>query len=65
MQAAGLAEIEAAKADGRWEAAYAPASKAKPPPDLQEALDATPKAAAFFTTLTGANRYATFIGSGQ
>jgi len=58
MQTAGLAEIEAAKADGRWEAAYAPASKAKPPPDLQEALDATPKAAAFFTTLTGANRYA-------
>ncbi|WHS33945.1 YdeI/OmpD-associated family protein [Brucella sp. NM4] len=44
-------------ADGRWEAAYAPASKAAVPRDLQTALDANPKAAAFFATLTGANRY--------
>lgn len=58
MRPAGLAEIDAAKADGRWDAAYAPASKAQPPPDLQAALDASPKAAAFFATLTGANRYA-------
>ena len=54
----GLAQIEAAKADGRWDAAYAPQSKAEVPPDLQAALDQSPKAAAFFTTLTGANRYA-------
>ncbi len=54
----GLAQIEAAKADGRWEAAYAPASKAEIPADLQAALDKSPKAAAFFATLTGANRYA-------
>lgn len=54
----GMAEIEAAKADGRWDAAYAPASKAEVPADLQEALDANTKAAAFFATLTGANRYA-------
>jgi uncharacterized protein YdeI (YjbR/CyaY-like superfamily) len=54
----GLAQINAAKADGRWDAAYAPASKAEVPPDLQAALDARPKAAAFFATLTGANRYA-------
>ena len=54
----GLAQIEAAKADGRWEAAYAPASKAEIPADLQTALDRSPKAAAFFETLTGANRYA-------
>lgn len=58
MQASGLLEIEKAKSDGRWEAAYAPASKAEIPPDLQDALDANPKAAAFFSALTGANRYA-------
>ncbi len=58
MVAAGLAEIEAAKADGRWDAAYAPASRATVPTDLQAALDANRKAARFFATLTGANRYA-------
>lgn len=54
----GLAQIEAARTDGRWDAAYAPASKAQVPPDFQAALDQSPKAAAFFETLTGANRYA-------
>jgi uncharacterized protein YdeI (YjbR/CyaY-like superfamily) len=58
MRAGGLAQVEAAKADGRWEVAYAPASKAEVPPDLQAALDQSPAAAAFFATLTGANRYA-------
>ena len=58
MRPAGLAEIEAAKADGRWDAAYAPASTAQVPPDLQAALDVSPEAAAFFATLKGANRYA-------
>jgi len=58
MTPAGASEIEAAKADGRWEAAYAPASTAAVPPDLQTALDASPLAAAFFATLSGANRYA-------
>ncbi|MFM9864114.1 MAG: YdeI/OmpD-associated family protein [Micropepsaceae bacterium] len=58
MRSAGEAEIKAAKADGRWDAAYAPASTAQVPPDLQAALNATPKAAAFFATLKGANRYA-------
>ncbi len=58
IQASGQLEIDKAKADGRWEAAYAPASKAEVPTDLQTALDANPKAAAFFATLTGANRYA-------
>jgi uncharacterized protein YdeI (YjbR/CyaY-like superfamily) len=58
MQAPGQLEIDKAKADGRWKAAYAPASEAEVPPDLQSALDANPKAAAFFATLTGANRYA-------
>jgi uncharacterized protein YdeI (YjbR/CyaY-like superfamily) len=58
MQAAGQAEIEAAKADGRWDVAYAPASTAQVPPDLQVALDASPDAAAFFAALKGTNRYA-------
>lgn len=55
---AGQAEIDRAKADGRWEAAYAPASTATEPDDLKAALDAEPTARAFFDTLTGANRYA-------
>jgi len=55
---AGLAAVEAARADGRWDAAYASASRAEIPADLQAALDANPAAAAFFATLTGANRYA-------
>ncbi|HYJ29683.1 MAG TPA: YdeI/OmpD-associated family protein [Allosphingosinicella sp.] len=57
MRAAGRAEIEAAKADGRWADAYPPHSRAEPPPELRAALDASPKAAAFFATLKGANRY--------
>jgi len=58
MAPAGLAEIEAARADGRWDAAYASQGKAAVPDDLAAALDAAPAARAFFDTLTGANRYA-------
>jgi len=58
MKAAGQAEIDRAKADGRWDAAYAPQSKADVPDDLKKALDAHPKAKAFFAALSGANRYA-------
>ena len=58
MRPRGLAQIEAARADGRWDATYAPASKAEVPADFQAALDGNPEAAAFFATLTGANRYA-------
>jgi uncharacterized protein YdeI (YjbR/CyaY-like superfamily) len=58
MQASGQLEIDNAKSDGRWDAAYAPASKAEVPPDFQAALDTNPRAAAFFATLKGANRYA-------
>jgi uncharacterized protein YdeI (YjbR/CyaY-like superfamily) len=58
MRTAGLAQIEAAKADGRWDVAYASASTAEVPSDLQAALNNSPKAAGFFATLTGANRYA-------
>jgi uncharacterized protein YdeI (YjbR/CyaY-like superfamily) len=58
MQPAGLVQVEAAKADGRWDAAYAPQSTAEVPPDMQAALDDAPAAKAFFATLRGANRYA-------
>jgi len=54
----GLAQIEAAQADGRWEAAYAPARTAEVPDDLRAALDGNREAASFFATLKGANRYA-------
>jgi uncharacterized protein YdeI (YjbR/CyaY-like superfamily) len=58
MRPSGLEEIEAAKADGRWEAAYEGQRTATVPPDLQRELDANPKAAAFFAALSSANRYA-------
>jgi uncharacterized protein YdeI (YjbR/CyaY-like superfamily) len=58
MQPAGMAEVERAKADGRWDAAYDGARTAVVPPDLQAALDARPEALAFFARLDGANRYA-------
>jgi uncharacterized protein YdeI (YjbR/CyaY-like superfamily) len=58
MRAAGLAEVEAAKADGRWEAAYEGQRTAKVPRDLQRELDINPRAAAFFASLDSANRYA-------
>lgn len=57
MAAGGLAEIERAKADGRWEAAYAPQSTSGTPDDLQAALDANPAAKALFDQLDGRNRY--------
>jgi uncharacterized protein YdeI (YjbR/CyaY-like superfamily) len=58
MRPAGLAEVERAKADGRWEAAYASQRTIEVPPDLQAELDARPAAAAFFATLSSQNRYA-------
>ena len=58
MQPAGLRQVELAQADGRWDAAYAGQRTAEVPDDLQAALDADPEAAAFFASLTGANRYA-------
>ncbi|HEX9107507.1 MAG TPA: YdeI/OmpD-associated family protein [Longimicrobiales bacterium] len=58
MRPAGLEQVERARADGRWQAAYDSQSRAEVPPDLQAALDASPAAAAFFRTLNAANRYA-------
>lgn len=54
----GLREVEAAQADGRWEAAYSGPATSTVPDDLATALAASPAATAFFTTLTSQNRYA-------
>jgi uncharacterized protein YdeI (YjbR/CyaY-like superfamily) len=56
MRAAGHAQVEAAKADGRWDAAYAPASKIEVPEDLREALEAAGCADAF-AALKSQDRY--------
>jgi uncharacterized protein YdeI (YjbR/CyaY-like superfamily) len=58
MREAGLREVERAKADGRWDAAYDSPSRIGVPPDLQAELDKRPAAAAFFATLNSTNRYA-------
>jgi uncharacterized protein YdeI (YjbR/CyaY-like superfamily) len=58
MRPAGLAEVEAARRDGRWEAAYDGQRTATVPPDLQRELDANRAAREFFATLDSANRYA-------
>jgi uncharacterized protein YdeI (YjbR/CyaY-like superfamily) len=58
MKPAGLREVERARADGRWEAAYDSFGKATVPVDLQAVLDRNARAKAFFATLDRANRYA-------
>jgi uncharacterized protein YdeI (YjbR/CyaY-like superfamily) len=57
MRPAGIAQVEAAKQDGRWEGAYAPQSTVAVPEDFQEALDASPAASEFFATLKSSERY--------
>jgi uncharacterized protein YdeI (YjbR/CyaY-like superfamily) len=57
MRPPGIAEVERAKADGRWDAAYASVRTMEVPADLQRELDARPQAAAFFATLNSQNRY--------
>jgi uncharacterized protein YdeI (YjbR/CyaY-like superfamily) len=58
MKPAGLEQVELAKADGRWEAAYASPANVQMPDDLQAALDASPKAAEFWDGLNKSNRFA-------
>ena len=58
MQPAGVAAADAAKADGRWEAAYAGQASAEVPEDLAAAIVASPPAQAMFEVLTSVNRYA-------
>jgi uncharacterized protein YdeI (YjbR/CyaY-like superfamily) len=58
MKPAGLRAVEEAQADGRWDAAYDPPSKATVPDDLSRELEKNPRAGAFFETLDSQNRYA-------
>ena len=58
MKPAGLAEVQRARDDGRWDAAYAGQKSMGIPEDLQRELDARPQAAEFFAGLTSQNRYA-------
>lgn len=58
MEPAGLAEVERAKGDGRWDSAYAGPATIEVPADLQAALDANADAAAMFAVLTAQNRFA-------
>jgi len=58
MRPAGELEVERAKADGRWDAAYAGPATRTVPDDLAAALAAAPRAAAMFEILTSANRFA-------
>jgi len=58
MRPAGQAEIDRAKADGRWKAAYHPQRSTRVPPDLSKALAASPRAKAFFAVLSSRNRFA-------
>ena len=58
MHAAGLAQVQAAQTDGRWDGAYPSQSQAQVPDDFQRALEASPPAKRFFETLTGSARYA-------
>jgi uncharacterized protein YdeI (YjbR/CyaY-like superfamily) len=57
MRPSGLAQVEAAKADGRWQKAYRIAGN-EAPPDLMEAIRAEPKALAMYEKLTSQNRFA-------
>jgi uncharacterized protein YdeI (YjbR/CyaY-like superfamily) len=58
MQPAGLSQVEQAKADGRWDAAYAGQAAMTVPADLETALAASPEAGAMFEILTSQNRFA-------
>jgi uncharacterized protein YdeI (YjbR/CyaY-like superfamily) len=58
MTPRGQAEVDRAKKDGRWEAAYPSPKNATVPADLERALKASPKARAFFKKLDATNRYA-------
>jgi uncharacterized protein YdeI (YjbR/CyaY-like superfamily) len=61
MRPPGLAEVAAAKADGRWDAAYESQRDATVPPDLAAALSASPAAAAAFASLSRTSQYAVIL----
>lgn len=61
MRPSGLAEVEAAKADGRWDAAYSSQKQATVPPDLAAALAASPVSASAFESLSKTKQYAVIL----
>jgi uncharacterized protein YdeI (YjbR/CyaY-like superfamily) len=61
MRPSGLAEVAAAKTDGRWAAAYESQREATVPPDLAAALTASPRAASGFEALSKTDRYAVIL----
>jgi uncharacterized protein YdeI (YjbR/CyaY-like superfamily) len=61
MRPSGIAQVEAAKADGRWDAAYESQKDATVPPDLTAALAASPRAAQAFGTLSKTSQYAVIL----
>ena len=61
MRPAGLAEVEAARADGRWDAAYVSQKEATVPPDLADALAASPAAGTAFAVLGRTEQYAVIL----
>ncbi|MBG6084290.1 YdeI/OmpD-associated family protein [Zhihengliuella flava] len=61
MLPAGLAEVSAAQADGRWERAYSGSAAAEPPPELLAALEENPAAARLYAELSATNRYALYF----
>jgi uncharacterized protein YdeI (YjbR/CyaY-like superfamily) len=65
MHAAGIAEVERARSDGRWDAAYAGQASIDVPPDLTAALTAHPRARAMFDILSSQNRYAVLFRIGS
>lgn len=65
MRPSGQVEIDRAKADGRWDAAYASSKTIEVPDDLATAIAASPAAAAFFPTLSSQNRFAILLRLGQ
>ncbi|MBA3990113.1 MAG: YdeI/OmpD-associated family protein, partial [Propionibacteriales bacterium] len=58
MRPGGQAQVDRAKADGRWAAAYDRFGEKVVPPDLQQVLDAHPASAAFYSSLSASNKYA-------
>lgn len=62
MTSAGLAQVEAARRDGRWDAAYAGAATIEVHPEFERALNANPSAKRFFSTVSSANRFSILHG---
>lgn len=65
MRPAGWAAVEAAKADGRWDRAYAGSASAEVPADLLNAIATVPAAQAMYDVLTAQNRYALYFRLSQ